>query len=240
VTESEWLAATEPLTMLDFLRSTGRADERSKRAVEIAEQFADGLATWEQLVQAAYDALLLGLPRRVADKLVWYAAHAAYDSARNFTISDCEHPAWSGASGAAIDASAAAWWVAINAFAPGLAFDNGDEVINPMLLPEEMRRAADQASHVENAEQCRLLRCLFGNPFRPSPRIPARVLAWNDACVVKIATAIYEERSFDLMPILADALEDAGCDEAGVLEHLRGGGPHARGCFVLDAILGKG
>jgi hypothetical protein len=87
--------------------------------------------------------------------------------------------------------------------------------------------------------QCDLLHCLFGNPFRPAPRIDPSWLAWNDSTVKRLAEAIYEGRAFDRLPILADALEEAGCDEPELLLHLRGAGPHVKGCWALDSILGK-
>ena len=64
-------------------------------------------------------------------------------------------------------------------------------------------------------------------------------LAWNGGTVRKLAEAIYDERAFDRLPVLADALEEAGCADEGVLRHCRGGGPHVRGCWVIDLILGK-
>jgi hypothetical protein len=85
------------------------------------------------------------------------------------------------------------------------------------------------------AVQSMLLRDLFGNPFRP---VTAN-LAWLTATVVALARGIYDERAFDRMPILADALQDAGCDNADVLDHCRGPGPHVRGCWVVDMLLGK-
>ena len=86
--------------------------------------------------------------------------------------------------------------------------------------------------------QSSLLRCIFGNPFRPMTIDPAW-LTWNDGTVVKLAQAIYEERAFERMPILADALEDASCGDEQILTHCRGPGPHARGCFAVDALLQK-
>jgi hypothetical protein len=86
--------------------------------------------------------------------------------------------------------------------------------------------------------QCDRLHCLFGNPFRP-PRIDPAWLARNDGAVRKLAEAIYEGRSFDRLPILADALEEAGCEDAELLGHLRGPGPHVKGCWALDLVLGK-
>jgi hypothetical protein len=90
----------------------------------------------------------------------------------------------------------------------------------------------------ELEEQCRLLRDIFGNPFQPVSIEPGW-LAWNDGAVVKLAESIYTERAFDRLPILADALEDAGCTDAAVLDHCRGPGPHVRGCWVVDLLFGK-
>jgi hypothetical protein len=91
-----------------------------------------------------------------------------------------------------------------------------------------------------------LLRCVFGTPFRPSPTLPPAALAWNDRTVSRLAEAIYEDRKmpegrFDAarLAILADALLDAGCEDEGLMAHLRSLGPHVRGCWAVDAILGK-
>jgi hypothetical protein len=92
----------------------------------------------------------------------------------------------------------------------------------------------------EHAAQAQLLRCVFGPlPFRRVTVDPSW-LAWGDATAVKLAQAVYEDCAFDRLPILADALEDAGCADADVLGHLRGPGPHVRGCWALDLLLGKG
>jgi hypothetical protein len=83
-----------------------------------------------------------------------------------------------------------------------------------------------------------LLRDIFGNPFRPVTINPEWV-ACNDGMVRKTAQAIYDERAFDRMPILADALQDAGCDNADILDHCRKPGEHVKGCWVVDLLLGK-
>ncbi len=80
-----------------------------------------------------------------------------------------------------------------------------------------------------------LLRCIFGNRFRRAGIDPL----WLTPNVVALAGTIYDDRAFDRMPILADALEDAGCDNADILAHCRGGGEHVRGCWVVDLLLGK-
>ncbi len=85
-----------------------------------------------------------------------------------------------------------------------------------------------------------LLRCLAGPLlFRPLPPVNAAWLAWDGGTVARLARAVYDERAFDRLPILADALEEAGCAEAELLGHLRGPGPHARGCWAVDLLLGK-
>jgi hypothetical protein len=81
----------------------------------------------------------------------------------------------------------------------------------------------------------RLVYCIFGNPFRP---VPVN-LSWQTATVTDLAQAIYTNRAFDRMPILADALEDAGCTNADILNHCRQPGEHVRGCWVVDLLLGK-
>jgi hypothetical protein len=87
--------------------------------------------------------------------------------------------------------------------------------------------------------QVALLYDCFGPfPFRPVA-VAASWLAWNDGAVRKMAQAIYDERAFDRLPLLADALEDAGCTSADILAHCRGPGPHVRGCWVVDLVLGK-
>ncbi len=86
------------------------------------------------------------------------------------------------------------------------------------------------------AVECGLIRCIFGNPHRPTAFDPK----WLTPTVVALAGGIDAERAFDRMPVLADALEEAGCDEAEILRHCRGVGPHARGCWVVDGLLGKG
>jgi hypothetical protein len=80
-----------------------------------------------------------------------------------------------------------------------------------------------------------LVRCIFGNPFRPVAFNPA----WRTDTAIALARQMYDSRDFGAMPILADALQDAGCEDEQVLSHCRDAGPHARGCWVVDGVLGK-
>jgi hypothetical protein len=87
----------------------------------------------------------------------------------------------------------------------------------------------------ETAAQCAILRDIVSNPFRPMAVSPS----WLTTNVVALAQAIYDERAFDRMPIMADALEDAGCDHADILNHCRHPSVHVRACWVVDLVLGK-
>jgi hypothetical protein len=83
--------------------------------------------------------------------------------------------------------------------------------------------------------QCELLRDIFGNPFRPV----FFDSEWRTSSVVSLAKSMYDSRDFSLMPIFGDALQDAGCEHSDILAHCRGGGPHVRGCWVIDQVLDK-
>ena len=80
-----------------------------------------------------------------------------------------------------------------------------------------------------------LLRDIFGNPFRPVTFDET----WRTTTARQLAQQMYDSRDFSAMPILADALQDAGCENADILDHCRGPGPHVRGCWVVDLVLGK-
>jgi hypothetical protein len=80
-----------------------------------------------------------------------------------------------------------------------------------------------------------LLREVFGNPLRPVAFDPS----WRTDTAVALARRMYESRDFSAMPILADALQEAGCDDEELLNHCRSKGPHVRGCWVVDLVLGR-
>jgi hypothetical protein len=95
--------------------------------------------------------------------------------------------------------------------------------------------AYDVVFKSEGESQAELARDIFGNPFRPVAFSPA----WRTDTAVALARQMYGSRDFGAMPILADALQEAGCDSEEVLSHCRGPGPHVRGCWVVDLVLGK-
>jgi hypothetical protein len=100
---------------------------------------------------------------------------------------------------------------------------------------KDLNTARGNKPAAEKRVQADLVRCLFGNPFRPATFDPH----WRTTTAVGLARAIYDEIAFDRLPILADALEEAGCDDEQVLRHCREDAVHARGCWVVDWVLGR-
>jgi hypothetical protein len=172
-------------------------------AVDIAERFADGDATAEELADAY---------RRTNEIARALNAGEDWESER-------EIRRWAEAV-AVLNATAP---FTEDWHAPSKA---GDAVW-------QIRRAAHRDI---DPRLVALLRDIFGNPFRPVALVPA----WLTSDVVVIARRMYESRDFGAMPILADALQDAGCDNDEVLAHCRGVSlTHVRGCWVVDLVLGK-
>jgi hypothetical protein len=118
-------------------------------------------------------------------------------------------------------------------------------------LPIDTGGADRQASlaelkQAERAAQADLVADFVGNPFRTPPAMDPAWLHWQSGTVPRLALAAYEERELpsgllypECLAVLADALKDAGCQEPDILGHLRGPGPHYRGCWSVDLLLGK-
>ncbi|HEV3437459.1 MAG TPA: hypothetical protein VG122_08870 [Gemmata sp.] len=87
----------------------------------------------------------------------------------------------------------------------------------------------------DRSKQAMLLQEVFGNPFRPITLNPT----WLTSNVFALAQQMYDSRDFSAMPILADAIQDAGCDNEDILNHCREPGEHVRGCWCVDLILGR-
>lgn len=127
-------------------------------------------------------------------------------------------------------------WIALHAIA---YVCTSDHYAGWGMVAEQLLRHKDSFSPEDHAALssrfCWLLRDIFGNPFRPVAFVPA----WRTSSAVGVAQRMYDARDFASMPILADALQDAGCEDADILAHCRGDGPHVRGCWVVDLVLGK-
>jgi len=102
--------------------------------------------------------------------------------------------------------------------------------------PDEVPPNDSVSEAAEFAAQAGLVRDIFGNPFRHAAFDPG----WRTEAAVGLARGMYASRNFGPMPVLADALADAGCPDPNVLAHCRSGGSHVRGCWVVDLVLGKG
>jgi hypothetical protein len=250
MTEAEWLAYADPdpwrrvnHPMLAFLESIGRASERKLRLfavaccrllsqkvrvhtwdihrVNVAERYADGAASADELRgthKNPPDNWLSQVPS-VPDSNLLMALSEWNQSSRN-----ARSAFWNavelefGILVAECVATCAAWGATV----PGTVMPDDNGVSEARLV-------------AELAVQCDLIRCIFGNPFRPTAIDPR----WQTTSVVGVAQGVYAERAFGYLPILADALEDAGCCDQGLLGHLRGPGPHDKGCWAVDLILGK-
>lgn len=179
-----------------------RVGEPVRRVVEVAERYADGQATWEELDTASDDIFIPHTP----------AAAFAFAAAPDKTAQVADFAAWEVAES-----------IAATVVSGGVA--RGD--------PEWRAAVA-----VERRWQADLFRELLGNPFRPVVVDPTW-LTWNGGSAVRLAEVIYQDRTFDRLPELAEALEEAGCRDADLLQHCRQPGPHVRGCWVVDLLLGK-
>jgi len=237
MTESEWLNENHPSEMVHFMRDKASkrklrmlsaammrkiwhllTQEDSRTAVEIAEQFADGLVSKAVLAQSKRKA------KEVATAITNYSA---------------EDPA----------AWAASWIVSSRRSGVIRAIET-TVMVADMEAREGARQRFDDAfgyeanqavgKEVANTKSrfSPLVRCVLGNPFRPT-KLDEFLLAWSNSTIPNLAQTIYEERRFEDMPILADALTDAGCDNEDILNHCRGENVHVRGCWVLDLMLGK-
>lgn len=196
-----------------------------RRAVEVAECHADGLEDDETL-RLAHEAV-----QRLKGFNDWYPTWAGTYPLDYWVA----HAAHACAADDAGEATAETATMAQRAIAEGArrGLWPNRTIYDPR--PISKKKAAPLT---EAQLQARWLRDIVGNPFRPVAVEPSW-LAWASGTTHRIAEAIYQERAFDRLPVLADALEDAGCDNADLLEHLRGPGDHVRGCFAVDLVLRK-
>jgi hypothetical protein len=243
MTEAEWLVSNEPTPMLAFLRGKDgdrkvrlfvaaccrglghlMADGRTRLAVETAERHADGCCTLEDLTAGRAEAdSAYREARRAGERL-----RAKTKPLRWAKPRDVNSPEWSRAWAEVhrADVFARQAYLAVRVLE-----DDVDAYYGHLQGPQE--EVAEQIRRMSD-----LLRDLLGNPFRPVS-LDSAWLAWNGGTVQRMAQTIYDEYRFGDLPILADALEDAGCTDADILSHCRSGGEHVRGCWVIDLLLGK-
>jgi hypothetical protein len=231
MTEEEWLSCSDPTPMLESLRPSGKAserklrlfacaccrriwdlltDDRSRKAVELAERAAD---------------------HPVSANLLDSVSGGAEEAFEDAITDDRED----GSDGAGIGSARRA------AACSAASYASNSPVVRVADALEVIQAAADATVNpdAERAAQATILRDIFGNPFRQVGVDPSW-LAWNGGLVPVVAGAIYVGRAFHRLPVLAGVLEEAGCSDADILAHCHGPGPHFRGCWVVDLLLGKG
>jgi hypothetical protein len=217
--EPDWKASENPHHLLAIVEQLGVGTRRKYRlaavaccrrfwnnlpsvhreAVETAERYADGNATYSDLKIAANGCRGLIVLRSIDDVTPLEVVHREARLAMHGVVFHLLGCAWGG----------------------------------PSLPPRPWSRGGTWGD--EARDLAGIIRDVFGNPFRPVTFDPA----WITSQVLKLAQSIYDERVYDRLPILGDALEAAGCDNADILSHCRELGTHVRGCWVVDAILGK-
>jgi hypothetical protein len=236
MTEAEWLAATDQGAILQLLH--GRAserklrlfacaccrrnwdrltDDRSRQAVEAAERHADGAATDDELEDAA----------TLAFRVVLGSQSSACPSA----------------TGAADAAHLVATVRLMVVLSPPYPTD-AQWAAAGVVATAARSRGEGGGLTAERRSQFGLWLDIVGSGAAPVP--DAEWFRWGGGTVPKLAGAAYNDR---LLPegildptrlaVLADALEDAGCADPELLGHLRGPGPHVRGCRVIDHLLGR-
>jgi hypothetical protein len=246
MTEAEWLVSGDPNLMLKFL---GRmpserklrlfaaaccrrnwhllSDEISRPGVEVVERYADGLAPSHELEEVSRTARSQG---RSFQKLCDWRRNTRGPSLQATLLYRESQQSYLVAYASRIDDYL--WMVVM--------YTTQCKVLDVVgSLP-----ATDQSAHevwqrlcdADRADVASLLRNIFGNPFRPVTFSPS----WRTSTAIAVAKQMYESRDFSAMPILADALQDAGCDNDDILNHCRDPqATHVRGCWVVDLVLGR-
>jgi hypothetical protein len=233
MTEEEWLTSDDPVPLATYLRERGGRRKRCllaaaccrriwhlirrqqlRDALELSERWADREVT-EEAFGPFRDMRLLGgvdaTEASVNNVCSWI--RTAWSTPEQRFSLDLVHCVSN----------------AVLAVGFDVAYRGGDAAWG-----EPRQRAMAQ----ERRAQADLIRDVFGNPFRPACVEP-EWLTFREGLVRTMARGIYEERKFEEMPILADALEDAGCTDEAILRHLRAPGFHARGCWCLDLLLNR-
>jgi len=228
MTEAEWLAATNPDRMLWSISGSFEAERLwvSRRRPSPRKWYLLGVAccrrVWEQIAEAenrlVVETVELFADGLVSDDQLARVAAAAVDCGYRVYHDPRLHRAYS----------------ATDALGRGVGLD--------ATLEHSCSVAVGHAAYAVGGErrdemqvQSHLIRDIFGNPFRPAVVDPR----WLTETAVEIARGICDDRAFERLPILADALQDAGCEDAEVLSHCREPGTHVRGCWVIDLVLGK-
>jgi hypothetical protein len=243
----EWQACADPQLMLEFLGAKvsdrklrlfavaccrrvahWQPNANCRHAVDVVERFADAQAHREELEIAA------AVAASDCSAIYWGegqgTARCASAAAAAAAWLPTEKRAWHGATETAL-------WVQ-SAAMHGYGRDAAQLLLGKGKFTGASLKAIDQlVQSIERGQQTLLLKDIVGCPFGHRPTIDAEWLTWTAGTIGELAQAIYSQRAFDRMAVLADALEEAGCTNAEVLDHCRAPQCHVRGCWVIDALL---
>jgi hypothetical protein len=224
MTEAEWQSGPHPYPLIDYLC---RSRKRNRTKADRRRLWLYGCAccrsAWHLFEEDYWPAAVVIAAEQFAD------GHAKFTE-----VQRCDArlhiPTYYNRTQSVALAARSLAYTDVLVMASGVAQYCAQAAVGSSPPSEHHRIIESTLSHA-----ARLLRCIFGNPFRPVAFDPA----WRTSDVLSLAKGIYDDRAFDRMPILADALQDAGCTN-DILSHCRDTQlPHARGCWVVDLVLGK-
>jgi hypothetical protein len=239
--EAQWLASDNPRDLLAHIQS--RAGDRklrlfgcaccrrwwpfliedwARQAIEVSEQFADGLV--DESARAVAELAAREVNRKVTDQ----------DHLPPAERQEVQFPPWWANEGSRPMHWAAIWCVMLPSAATSVVSCER-QALDALAAGA---RAPGNVLFSPPKDTCDVIREVIGNPFR-RVRIEPRWLTWGGGTVVRMARAIYEERRFEDLPVLADALEEAGCTARAILSHCRTPAAHVRGCWVVDGLLSR-
>jgi len=234
MTEAEWLACEEPERMLEFLPMLtyfgGRVSKRKLRL--LAGQFC--LSYWSLYPNSHRCESTRTIAVEVSENgiLPEWVVEPQSDDLPSILLHDDAMRAVVGV----------VWpltrWVRSDCYEEYLFRGDFDEAAGRDVIQRNLDAFYEKAQNRISTLRvvlAQLLREIVGNPFRPATLDPS----WLTPTVTALAAQMYDSRDFSAMPILADALQDAGCTNDDILNHCRGDGPHVRGCWVVDLVVGK-
>jgi hypothetical protein len=249
MTEAEWMSCTTPIKLLEHLQVTGNVCARKLRLFTVA-----CCRRVERWLPGNYQKLALNRLERLADGTATTEDLLAIHHYREMqTLNEEDEDC--GFAGEELDHDARdAAFTASEALAEALRLDQPQSTRDGYRQPlyETIRHAVDSAGYAaialdkqlgrqlpaqlaEHKALANIVRDIFGNPFRPV----AFDDSWRTSTVLALASGIYAEQAFDRMPILADALQDAGCENEDILNHCREQKEHVRACWVLDLAMDR-
>lgn len=236
MTEEEWLLCEHPEYMTPTLRGVVSdrklrllsvafcnkilhlmQDEESRVAVEVAEQFADGFATEEERLNTGFAAL--DVKNAAFDR--WEADHGQEDPPAGLN-----YWAASAAAAALFEDGFDALTGALHAAGMGYEWDADESLI---------AGPGNYAGIELTGSWPHLIRDVVGNPFKTF-KVDQQ---WRTSQMVELAAKIYDDKAFDKLPELGDAVAEGGCTDEDILNHCRQSNEHVRGCWVVDLILGR-